>query len=416
MKSKVLIMVLVISLAAATIGGFTAAWFTDADTSEPVSFTAGTLLIDIDNFNLVTENFNIGNLNPGDEWEYQFNVVNNGTKNLIFTGLLCYEDTIGQKNPDAERALLVEKDYGTDPLSEILQVELSVGGQPFYTGTLADFVNGTNSLGGYPGGGLPVYTNSPIVFGEAQLNSGDTYPYTVKLSLPQNADNRYQGSSLEAAFVVLARQASYADESQYPAFECPFYSMITFEPGTLNPWYEDRKLPYEFTTVTFDGDDRLKHSIDASGVPTDSFYQYQGMKYDTPGATFYSIDLYIPDDWATTDFIRAGMWATANNGNLSYPIIEFTTNETNPRFRVWQSNIGWVDIGLPTGFSYDKWYTLDIRLDPGDGGDVTYSVGDRTYVLDNQHATEFINVILQGHNPMPNGATYDIYWDNFKFN
>jgi predicted ribosomally synthesized peptide with SipW-like signal peptide len=41
MKSRMLISMLVIALAAAVIGGATMAWFTDEDTAGPVTFTAG---------------------------------------------------------------------------------------------------------------------------------------------------------------------------------------------------------------------------------------------------------------------------------------------------------------------------------------------------------------------------------------
>jgi hypothetical protein len=73
------------------------AWFTDSDESAPVTFSAGTLLIDIDNFEEHAEHIKLENLNPGDYWDYSFDVVNVGTKRLIFTGLLCYKDTTGQE-------------------------------------------------------------------------------------------------------------------------------------------------------------------------------------------------------------------------------------------------------------------------------------------------------------------------------
>src|SRR5690554_3021269 len=124
MEKRVIVSLVVIALAAALIGGASMAWFTDSDETEPTTFTAGTLLIDIDNFQRVTEEINLDKLNPGDEWEYTFDVVNDGTKNLIFAGLLCYKDELGEDLND-----FGDRDgYGTKPLSEVLELEISVVG------------------------------------------------------------------------------------------------------------------------------------------------------------------------------------------------------------------------------------------------------------------------------------------------
>lgn len=199
---------------------------------------------------------------------------------------------------------------------------------------------------------------------------------------------------------------------------------------TLSPtqmpgvWYTDRYAPYGFTSEFFDGDDRLKHSIDASdcspcrpGGFGGAFYDTQGRKYDTPGTTSMSIDLYVPAAWATTDRRMAGFWGTAfNAGNAIslYPIVEFTSDGSNPRFRVWPADPiggGWIDIGLPTGFVYDDWYTLEISIN---GNQVTLSAGDATYTLAANNSVEIGNVILQGYNNTA-GVTYDIYWDDFLY-
>ena len=241
MKSRMLISMLVIALAAAVIGGATMAWFTDEDASEPVTFTAGTLLIDLNENEweqFQEGEINLDNLNPGDTWEHELEVKNIGTKNLRFTGVLCYEDTIGQDRddlPDGMVERLFAKGYGTGKLSEVLQVELSVkdatwevnsewGQGVFYKGTLADYNNGTHPVGGLPPGFETVSRNRPIVFGEASLTPGEgstqnSLTYNVKLSLPTTADNAYQGSKLRAALVVMARQNR--DDAQYGEFVCP---------------------------------------------------------------------------------------------------------------------------------------------------------------------------------------------------
>lgn len=189
-------------------------------------------------------------------------------------------------------------------------------------------------------------------------------------------------------------------------------------------WYEDRWPPYAFESAFFDGDNRLRHAIDesdgANNRPTGfggSFYNTQGRKYDHADATSIAIDLYVPSAWENTDRRMAGLWGTAfdANGDISlFPIIEFASTDNDPRFRIWPadpSTGGWVDLGLPTGFTYDDWYRMEITLD---GGSVTYTVGDLTYTLGSNNSVEIGNTILQGHNTA-DGVTYDIHWDNFEF-
>jgi len=128
-----------------------------------------------------------------------------------------------------------------------------------------------------------------------------------------------------------------------------------------------------------------------------------------------TIDLYVPNDWATTGRRMAGFWGTAFDAGdavSAYPIIEFTSSSDGsglPRFRGWNDAAGWVDMGLPTGFTYDAWYTLEIELV---GSSFVYTVGDLTLAVSALGSARLGNVILQGHNTS-SGVTYDIYWDNF---
>ncbi len=190
-------------------------------------------------------------------------------------------------------------------------------------------------------------------------------------------------------------------------------------------WYTDRYAPAGFVSASFGGDNRLKHSINASdcspcrgGGFTSGFYDTQGRKYDILGTTKMSIDLYIPSAWGTTGRRMAGFWGTGFNSSAaltqSFPIIEFTSSPDGSgvaRFRGWDN--GWIDMGLPTGFVYDAWYTLTIELV---GTNWVYTVGDLsltvTAIDTGGTSVQIGNVILQGHNNTA-GVTYDIYWDNF---
>src|SRR5690606_22611936 len=171
-----------------------------------------------------------------------------------------------------------------------------------------------------------------------------------------------------------------------------------------------------------DGDNRLKHSIDAGDCSAcrpagfgSAFYDTQGRKFDTPGATSMSIDLYIPSDWAATGRRMAGFWATGFNAVDAvslYPIVEFSSLDGRPRFRGWNSSDGtWVDMGLPTGFAYDTWHTITMEFV---GSQFVYTVGDLTLSVPGGDTVVLGNVILQGHNNIA-GVTYDIYWDNFSY-
>lgn len=185
----------------------------------------------------------------------------------------------------------------------------------------------------------------------------------------------------------------------------------------LDNWESDRKAPNEFVTTSFEGNERLKLSIDPSDAPSNEFYQYQGMKYTISGLEYTSIDLYIPSNWENSNNIRAGLWATGydSNDNISlYPIIEFTNNDSNPRFRVWPEHPtegGWLT--LINNINYGSWYTIEMILDVNNNL-VTYNVGNSTHQFGANNTVKFDNIILQGHNPVGDGADYDIYYDNLK--
>lgn len=216
---------------------------------------------------------------------------------------------------------------------------------------------------------------------------------------------------------------------------------------TPGAWYPDRFPPDAFESAMFDGDDRLHHGISVNdsaanrpGQFSSAFYNTQGRKYDTYieiGQT-WSIDLYIPSGWAS-DVRRADLWATTRDavGNISgFPILGFTSNDPaddvnpnpsnpTPRFRVFVQDTdqnagngyqpGWVDLGLPGGFSYDRWWTLETELTAStyefrvydDLGNLVLSYSDGT-TFDSIRTSD---LIVQAYNF---GESYDVYWDNFQ--
>ncbi len=78
MKSRMMVSLLVIALAAAVIGGATMAWFTDSDPVEPVTFTAGTVDIKV-----TDQEGGYENVNPGDCHDVTATITNVGSKNVV---------------------------------------------------------------------------------------------------------------------------------------------------------------------------------------------------------------------------------------------------------------------------------------------------------------------------------------------
>lgn len=200
MKSKMMVSILVIALAAALIGGGTMAWFNDGDSAAPVTFQAGTLLIDIDDeINLTEEfaDFNLEKLNPGDTWEWEFDVSNVGTKGFNWGIYVYWNDIIGQLNDSLTpevRSLLATKGYGDANLSEALEWEVFVNGVSTFEGKLPATPEG---------GPLATIIEDPLAA------NADPVTFTIKANLPgEETGNDYQGSKLSLAIGVLAWQTT----------------------------------------------------------------------------------------------------------------------------------------------------------------------------------------------------------------
>ena len=204
------------------------------------------------------------------------------------------------------------------------------------------------------------------------------------------------------------------------SFDTPVTTSPTQAPGV---WYTDRYAPASFSSpVSFAGDNRLQHSIRATDGANNRtgfsspFYNTQGRKFDIPGTQRLSVDLHVPADWENSGRRMAGLWGTAfdANGDISaYPIIEFASDGSGARFQVWETAVGgWIDVGLPTGFAYDEFVTLDILLDQN-SDTFTVSVGDASATVPGVGSVQIGNVILQGYNTDA-GVDYDIYWDNLS--
>ncbi|MBS4022820.1 MAG: SipW-dependent-type signal peptide-containing protein [Dethiobacter sp.] len=86
MKTRMLISVMIIILAASLIGGATIAWFTDVATVDDNVFTAGTVAILAGETITDAHALKMLNWNPGDCTDKLFEITNNGTKSIYLRG------------------------------------------------------------------------------------------------------------------------------------------------------------------------------------------------------------------------------------------------------------------------------------------------------------------------------------------
>ena len=202
-------------------------------------------------------------------------------------------------------------------------------------------------------------------------------------------------------------------------FDTPPVLGATEAPGV---WYTDRQAPAGFTSAFFDGDNRLKLTLDSTQQGSSGFYDTQGRKYDTTAGTILlSVQMYLDSAMYSDPNRVAGIWGTAFDATSSisaYPIIEFANNE----FRGYNVVTGdWIDMGLPSGASADQWYTMQILLN---GGQFEYTVnGQLLQTVTSNGSVQIGNVILQGYNGLSSdnpsivgaGINRDIYFDNLTY-
>lgn len=186
-------------------------------------------------------------------------------------------------------------------------------------------------------------------------------------------------------------------------------------------WVQDRYAPQVFASGV-EAKGRvgvLHHGVREAGFQANrpggfagDFYNYQGMKYglNSPAGWFVStsIDLYVDSSWNAGT--RAGFWGVMNNGNLTYPIIEYVVGGESEftGFRWWQSYVGWTN-GISV--TQNAWYNLRIERD---NQNINFYVGnDHLGVVDNLGGTALKEVILNVHN-QGNAGEYDVYWDNLS--
>lgn len=219
------------------------------------------------------------------------------------------------------------------------------------------------------------------------------------------------------------------------AFPAALSAQFTDSFGTIDPaWIANRYAPGGFTTVVFDGDSRLRLTIDQADssanrplVFSSSFYNIQGEQRpgNITGLWSLSAAVYVSSafDTATGELVRTGLWGhtgtTPSGGD--YMILGFTNaSPTDPlnaaapdrafRFRVFDGNFGdYVDLGVPAGFTFDAWHTLS---GTSTGNTFEYRIdGQLVYTMATSAGEDLLSAMVQGYNFGQAGG-YSVYWDN----
>jgi len=367
------------------------------------------------------------------------NIVIDGSS-LNIDGNVYSQDDFGALNPSYSTDLFNTNISVTGWEFIVTNDDFRSGGDgpeyDFFYDTLADAIAGADDLNSQNGGntGSIIYDLSfTVVF--AGCTDADACNYNALANTDDNSCTYSCYGCTDAGSPDYDASATIDDGScDLCATNEGFDDPLTLSASQVaDTWYEDRYAPSGFVAPTsFDGDNRLRHLIFAldgglnrPAAFSGAFYNTQGRKYDLPvNTSAMSVELYVPSDWANSGERMAGFWGTAFDGAdviSGFPIIEFTSDDNNtgtgipdPRFRMWNAGV-WVDMGLPTGFSYDAWSTLEIQKISN--GEFLCTVGDLTALTTELEAvnSEYIgNVILQGHNT-ENGVTYAIHWDNFSY-
>jgi len=103
---KMLLIMLAVTVSVAMIAAATMAWFTDQAEADGVTFTAGTVEIEVEGENNFGE-AGIENVNPGDIYELEWTIINTGSKKMTF-----------MVEPEAEYSFVGDTDFRFDSTSK----------------------------------------------------------------------------------------------------------------------------------------------------------------------------------------------------------------------------------------------------------------------------------------------------------
>lgn len=201
-------------------------------------------------------------------------------------------------------------------------------------------------------------------------------------------------------------------------------------------WVTNRYEPAGFETVAFDGDARLRLTIDKTGsvlnrppASSDAFYGVQGRERPggITGPWTLSAEVYVASAFNTTSgqLVSSELWAHTGTtpAGGAYLTLGFTnaspTNAYDPaasdrvfRFQAWNATGNqWIDLGVPVGFQFDAWHVLS---GTATGPSFEYRIDDvlvYTYTTATGGTNDLLSVMIQGYQ-FNEAGSYAVHWDN----
>lgn len=227
--------------------------------------------------------------------------------------------------------------------------------------------------------------------------------------------------------LLLALALTAPAASAFAQFADPFDTISS-------AWIANRYAPAGFSSVVFDGGNRLQLTLDATAAAANrppafssSFYDIQGMQRsgNLTGPWSLSAQVFVSSAFNTTTgpLVRSDLWGHTGTtpGGGDYLIFGFTNESPTAtlnaaaldrsfRFRAFDGNTGnWFDLGLPAGFVFDTWHTL---TGTSTGSVFEYRL-DGALLLTNPTAAgaDLLSAMVQGYNYGEAGS-YSVHWDN----
>ncbi len=206
--------------------------------------------------------------------------------------------------------------------------------------------------------------------------------------------------------------------------------------NTINPaWVTNRFSPAGFDAVVFDGDNRLRLTLDQTGSPANRSASFSSEFYNTQGRErpggitglwTLSTQLYFSSAFNTTTGLitSSDFWAHTGTtpGGGDYATFGFTnespTDYLNPAaadrafsLLVYTANTGYVHLAAPVGFQFDAWHVLSTT---STGAAFEFRIdGVLLLTAPTAAGNDLLSAMVQGYNYGGTGNySTAFYWDN----
>ncbi len=222
-----------IGAVSALVVGATGAFFSDTETSTGNTFTAGTIDIDINDQNPWTDNFDLGDVKPGEVAYMNFKIGNVGENpvnvskklyNFMYTDIGEEYACEGAENTSSEPECEAEEGTPVDDVESQILYDLSVevydaSGNKTWWQTIYE-VDGEGDVNLYD-----VYGNNDDVYIALGMIPVDGYMMvTQSYHFDENAGNEYQGDGLTFDMEILGEQLTGVDGKTVVTLENKSYS------------------------------------------------------------------------------------------------------------------------------------------------------------------------------------------------